>query len=89
MGDSSKRMAQKDADQAIREAYNDANTTLGVDGFLVGLVGRRVDIATSTTTSAGDTQTFTFSENGTQLYILKLIYTDGTQTTLMSAERTA
>lgn len=86
---SQKKLTQKDSEQAIRSSYNDAGNTLGVDGFLVGLVGRRVDIVTSTTTIANDTQTFTFSENGSQLYVLKLIYTDGTQSTLMSAERIA
>lgn len=86
---SQKRLTQKDSEQAIRSSYNDVNDTLGVDGFLVGFVGRRIDIATSTTTVANDTQTFTFSENGSQLYVLRLIYTDGTQSTLMSAERIA
>ena len=84
-----KPLSQKDHEQAIRQEHNDVNGTLSVDGFLVGLVGRRVDIASSTTTVANDTQTFTFSENGTQLYVLQLIYTDGTQSTLMSAARIA
>jgi hypothetical protein len=82
-------MTEKDADQATRISYNDANTTLGVDGFLTGLVGRRVTLVVSTTTVSGDTTTFNFSENfgSSPLYSIQLIYTDGSQTTLISATR--
>ena len=84
-----KLMTQRDSDQATRTSYNDVNATLGVDGFLIGLVGRQVAVATSTTTVSGDTQTFTFSENfGTNtLYALQLVYTDGSQTVLLTATR--
>lgn len=82
-------MSQKDADQVLRQANNDVNATLAVDGFLVGAVGRRVDQTISTTTVSGDTSTFVFSENGTNLYTIKVVYTDGTQTTLLYAVRTA
>jgi hypothetical protein len=85
----SKLMSQKDFEQALRQDHNDINGTLGVDGFLVGLVGRQVSVAISTTTVTGDTTTFTFSENfgSTPLYALQLIYTDGSQTQLLTATR--
>lgn len=82
-----KLMSQKDADQAIRTSFIDDNGTLSVDGFLSGKVGRRVDVAISTTTVANDTATFSFSENGTAILALKLVYTDGTQAQLLYAVR--
>lgn len=89
MSITSKQTTQKDADQAMRASYNDVNATQAVDGFLVGKVGRKVTQVVSTTTIANDTETFTFSESGTNLYTITIIYTDGTRTTMLSAERTA
>lgn len=88
--DSVKKMSQQDADQNIRQAYNPANNTLGIDGFLTGLVGRKITFATSTTTVAGDTLVIDFFENNGAhlLYEFTLIFTDGTQTVLLSAART-
>jgi hypothetical protein len=83
----SKLMTQKDEAQAIRSAYIDDNGTISVDGFLAGKVGRRVDVAISTTTIANDTSTFSFSENGTPILALQLVYTDGTQSQLLYAVR--
>lgn len=76
-----------DYSQNIQGAYNDVDATLSTNGFLVGKVGRKVVVTISTTTIANDTETYAFSENAIALYSLKLIYTDGTRSTLMSAER--
>jgi hypothetical protein len=78
-----------DSNQNIQRSYNDVNGTLTVDGFLTGLVGRKIALAISTTTITNDTETYTFSENGTQLYVYTVIYTDGTRTVLLTATRTA
>lgn len=80
-------MSPKDAEQVIRQAQNDVNGTVGVDGFIVGLIGRRVDKVISTTTVPNDTATFNFSENGTALYSIEIVYTDGTRNEFLSAER--
>lgn len=77
-----------DSTQNVQRSYNDVNATLTVDGFLTGLVGRRVDLAISTTTVAGDTETYTFSENGITLYVYMVVYTDGTRATMLYALRT-
>lgn len=82
-----KLMSPKDADQATRVAFIDDNGTISVDGFLAGKVGRRVDVAVSTTTVAGDTATFSFSESGNPILALQLVYTDGTQAQLLYAVR--
>lgn len=89
MATTTKKMSRKDQEQTLRSAYNDVNSTLAVDGFLVGLVGRKVVQTITTTTLANDTAVFAFSENGVALYTITVIYTDGTQTIMLSAERTA
>jgi len=82
MANTTKQGTRLDADQAIQGAYNDVNSTLGVDGFLTGKVGRKVGLLTE-----GNTETYTFSENGTVLYVLEIIYTDSSREQLVSAER--
>lgn len=86
-----KSMTQKDADQATKSSYNDVNATIGVDGFLVGKVGRKITQTIVTTTIANDTAVWGFYENSgsTHLYDFTLVYTDGTRAVLISAERTA
>jgi hypothetical protein len=84
-----KPLSHLDYEQTLQSSYNDVNATLGVDGFLTGRVGRKIELAISTTTIANDTETYSFSENGTALYTLKIIYTDGTRAQMVSVERTA
>jgi len=84
-----KRPTDLDSTQAEQNSFNDVNSTFGVDGFLTGIVGRRVDLAISTTTIANDTEIYTFSENSVVLYVYKVVYTDGTRATLLYAERIA
>jgi len=58
-----------------------------VSGFLTGKVGAKVEAVYSTTTIAGDTATFTYKDNGTTLYAIRVIYTDGSRNDILSAER--
>lgn len=76
-----------DFSQTLQNAFNDVDSTLTTNGFLVGKVGRKVVVTISTTSIANDTETYAFSEDGTALYSLKLIYTDGGRNTLLSGER--
>lgn len=89
--DTLKKLSQKDQEQAIRQAQNDVNGTIGVDGFLTGILGRQITQTIATTTVVGDTAIFRFYENfgANLLYEFTLVYTDGTQNTLLSATRTA
>lgn len=75
--------------QTLGQSFNDVDSTITTNGFLVGLVGRKIIVTISTTSISNDTQSFAFSENGTALYTLKLIFTDSTYSQLISAERTA
>jgi len=82
-----KPLSHLDYEQTLQSSYNDENATLSVDGFLTGKVGRKVELAVSTTAVLDDTETYTFSENGTPLYQIQIIYTDGTRSLMVSAER--
>ena len=84
-----KVFSERDGDQVLQASFNDVNSTISTDGFLVGKVGRRIDVAVSTTTVANDTETYSFSENGTALYTIVIVYTDGNRTTMLYTARTA
>lgn len=84
-----KRLSERDGNQTLQGAFNDVDDSLTTNGYLVGKVGRKIVQAISTTNTAGDTATFTFSEDGITLYTLVIIYTDSTQAVMISAERTA
>lgn len=89
MSDSLKIMSDRDASQVQKFVYNESDKSLTTNGFLVGMVGRKITQAISTTTVANDTATFTFIENGVTLYQYTVIFTDASQTVMLSAERTA
>lgn len=89
MANTDKRLSERDGIQTLQSSYNDVNATLGVDGFIVGKIGRKVELTISTTNVANDTEVLNFSELGTPLYEFTVIYTDGSRETLLSAERTA
>jgi len=82
-----KPLSQQDPGETAQYSFNDVDATFGVNGFLVAVVGRRIDQTISTTTVSGDTSTLAFSENGVALYSLKIVFTDGTQSTLLYAVR--
>lgn len=87
----SKPLSQQDPGETAQYSFNDVDATITANGFLVGVVGRRVTVTISTTTVANDTETYVFSEQfgALALYTFVLVYTDGTRTTLISATRTA
>lgn len=87
MSNTVKRKSDLDGNQTLQKAFNDVDATITTNGFLVGKVGRKIDLAISTTTVTNDTETYTFSEDGTDLYQLRIVYTNGTRDLLLSAER--
>ena len=87
MAKTSKSLSELDANQVLQAAHNDVDATIGVSGFVNGKVGRKVAMAISTTSIANDTETYTFSESGTTLYAIKVIYTTGDRDVFLSAER--
>ncbi len=84
---SNKRASDLSHENVLRDVHSQVDNSLITNGYLIGKVGRRIESATSTTTNTNDTQTLTFSEDGVTLYVLRIIYTDATQSTFISAER--
>ncbi len=89
MVETKKQYSELDQQQLFKKAYNQEAATLGIDGFVAGMVGRKIERSLTTTTVANDTEVFSFSENGTLLYTLNVVYTDDSLGTLLSVERTA
>lgn len=87
MAVTSKDLGFLDQGQVLKHTYNFVDASLTTAGFLTGKVGRKIVQTISTTTSANDTQTFDFQESGISLYQLKVIYTDSSYATMISAER--
>jgi hypothetical protein len=88
---SAKPMSSTDPSETAQYEFNDVDATKTVNGFLVGLVGRRVTLTISTTTVANDTETYVFSEQlgAFPLYTFQIVYTDGTRSTMLTASRIA
>lgn len=82
-----KDLSERDANQTLQSAYNDVDATISTNGFLVGKVGNQIVLAVSTTTASNDTYTYTFYDNGNHLYQIQIIYTDSTQSQMISATR--
>lgn len=87
MANTTKGLANIEGNQALQGAINLEDFSLTTSGFLTGKVGRKVDMAISTTTVPNDTETYSFSESGSALYSLRIIYTTGTRDVMLSAER--
>lgn len=86
---SNKPASNLSSENVLRDVHSEVDNSIITNGYLVGLVGRKIESVDSTTSVSGDTQTLTFSENGSVLYVLRIVYTDGTQTKMVSAERIA
>lgn len=87
MAGTTKPTSDFDSTQCIQKSYNDNSATLGVDGFLVGQVGRSVVWASIDSV----TESYSFYENSqaTLLYTLTIVYTDSTKAQIQSVTRTA
>lgn len=86
---STKPLSQQDPQETLQYAFNDSDGSHNINGFLVAVVGRRIDLTISSTNISNDTETYAFSENSIALYTLQVVYTDGTRTTMLYALRTA
>lgn len=82
-----KQNAYVGSDNAIVASFNDVDKSLTTSGYLVAKVGRKITQTISTTSVANDTLLFDYLEDSVSLYVIKVIYTDGTRTTMTSVER--
>lgn len=87
MSNTQKPFSDLDVHQIFQSSYNDVNASISVDGFLTGEVGNQITLAISETTVANDTETYSFFNTAVQIYQIKIVYTDGTRTTMLSATR--
>lgn len=84
MSNTSKPLSERDFQQTLRHSYNDINGTIGVDGFVVGKVGRKIVRSVISST----TDDFEFYEGASLLYTLRVIYTNSAHDDFVSVERT-
>lgn len=89
MSRTTKKGTRKDGMQTLQMAFNDVDASITTNGFLVGKIGHKVTLDIVTTTVAGDSELYSFLDNGELLYQIKLVYTDAGKTQLLSAERVA
>ena len=87
MANTTKPLSTKDGPQTLQASFNEVNSSITTDSFLVGKVGRKVTQTILTTSIANDTTDLEFSESGVALYTIRVIYTNGTRDVLLSAER--
>lgn len=85
MSDTSKRMSDRDYQQTLKLSYNDVNSTLGVDGFIVGQVGRKITRSDFSATE----EDYSFYDSTVLLYTLRITYTDSSRAFLAQVERIA
>ena len=83
MANSSKEMAEVDANQAIKFAFDSTTKTIAMGNFLTAKAGHKI---TQTAFSAS-VDDYTYSDSGTTLLVLRISYTDATKATFLSAER--
>lgn len=78
------------ADNVMREIYNPEDDSITTSAFITAQVGYKI---TRTDTGAGDLggnaagDDFTYFDGATQLYTLRVLWSDVTKETLVSVER--
>lgn len=81
-----KRASEADTQQIFQKIYNDAGM-ICTEGWVTGMVGRKIIPTIVTTNVANDTERYTYEENGVVLIVLDNVYTDGTRATVLHTER--
>lgn len=71
--------------RALRGAFNPEGRTLGVDGFIVGKIGHRIDVGYP----SAEIETFSYYDEELLLCTIQVTYTDSTKENLSSVERIA
>jgi FKBP-type peptidyl-prolyl cis-trans isomerase (trigger factor) len=85
MSITTKKPTKLDYEQAIQGSFNDVNSTLSVDGFIVGKVGHKIVKENFSATE----EDYSFYDNTTLLYKLRITYTSALKQDLASVERIA
>ena len=85
MANTTKELSQKDYQQVLRGAFNDADKSLSTSGFLTGKIGHKI----TRTLVDPVTEDYSFYDSDTLLYTYRVIYETSDLATLVSAERIA
>lgn len=88
MSNIDKTTTNLDANQVLKKSFNDSDATLSTSTFLTAKAGNKITLTISTTDIANDTETYSYFDGVNLLYTIKVIYTDGDRTQMISAERT-
>jgi hypothetical protein len=85
MAKTTKRETKLDSEQTLKSAYADETAVFAAGGFLDLKVGHKI---TQTAVDSVTTE-FSYYDNDVLLQTIRIIYTDSTQATMLSAERVA
>jgi hypothetical protein len=77
------------SDNVMRDVHVTESSSLTINGFVTGKVGRKIELAITTTNVANDTEVYTYKEDGSTVMVLTIVYTNGNRDVLLSVERTA
>jgi hypothetical protein len=77
------------SDNVMRDVHVTESSSLTINGFVTGKVGRKIELAITTTNVANDTEVYTYKEDGSTVMVLTVVYTNGNRDVLLSVERTA
>jgi len=86
---SNKKASILSSDNVIRDVHVGETSSLTINGFVTGKVGRKIELAITTTNVANDTEVYTYKEDGSTVMVLTVVYTNGSRDVLLSVERTA
>lgn len=89
MSQTSKPLSDRDANQALRGAFNDVDKSLTTAGFLTGKVGHKIAFAITTTSVPNDTEEYSYFDGTELLYTITIVYTSDARNVMISAARTA
>ena len=85
-----KNVSVNDTAHTLGYAFNPVDNSLTTAGFLVGVIGRKVE---RSDTDAGDLDgatagdDFLYTENADELYMIRVLYSDVAKTELISVAR--
>jgi hypothetical protein len=89
MNKTTKKSSRKDGIQTLQMAFNDQDASITTSGFLTGKIGHKITLQIQTTNVSDDTELYSFYDETTLLYQIKLVYTGASKSQLISAERVA
>lgn len=84
MSTTSKKMSDLNFENVLRQAHNPNDGTIATGSFVSSKVGHKITRSDINAT----TEDYSFHDGSTLLYTLRIIYTDGTRSSISSVERT-